>query len=218
MAVISTIAYQVEQGREADFLATVKEARAVIEPLAVNLKSIRLRRAAIAGQDSGIYRVAFEYEDLASWAQTVSREEKDPGFNALARKGAASGVATIVDRALLTQIAPPAASGAPRGNVTQVAAGRVKPGRMDDFIRQTADVNQFLLRSGALNTRHFSVIVGGAQTGTVITLSEYADMAAFGNAWKRNDDPEWRALVEAIAGPDGPVTVAFQALVTEVEL
>jgi hypothetical protein len=89
---------------------------------------------------------------------------------------------------------------------------------MDDFLRQLADVNQFVLRSGALCARNLSVLVGGAQTGSVVSLSEYTDMAAFGNAWKRNDDPEWRALVTTVTGPDGPAIVEFQALVTEVAL
>lgn len=221
MAVVSVVSWQVKPGRREDFLASARESKAVIEPLGVNLRSIRLFFGVVAGPNSGIHRVSFEYDDLASWAATVEREAQDAGFAALVEKGSSpDSAATLSSRALLTEIGPGIAPGsAAGGSVRRVVTGRVKPGRMADYLARSADINQYVLRSGALSVRRFMALVAGENSGTVFSIVEYADMNAFAAAWQtRSADPEWPALVEAVAGADGPVVPRSHSLATEIPL
>ena len=85
MGAIAVITRREEPGRRDDFIALFKETKEVVESLAVNLRSIRLFRNTIAGADTWAYQALFEYDDLASWAATVEREQQDSRYNELAR-------------------------------------------------------------------------------------------------------------------------------------
>lgn len=221
MAVLSVTGYQIKPGRRDEFIEMARESKAIIEPLAVNLRSMRLTQASLAGAQTGLVRGSFEYDDLASWAATVEREAKDERFNALVAKlFGPDSPATPIERGLASEIVPAATSGGTtRGSVLSVAAGQVKPGRLDDYIAMTADINQHLLRSGALRARHFLSLVGGPNVGQATLIVDYADMNAFATAWQtRSDDPEWRALVDAATGADGPIALSGQVLATQIPL
>lgn len=221
MAVTSIVSYKVKPGRDEEFVQAVKEAKPVLESLGVNLKSIRLRRAAIAGANTGLYRLGFEYDDLRSWAATLEREAQDDRYNdILKRTLSEESPATIIGRVITTDLVPIAyASGnQAEGSVVHAITGNIKPGRMDDYIERTNSINQYVLRSGALNIKHTMGSVAGEMTGKIVTVSQYADLGAFAKAWKRNDEPEWRALGNSVAGPDGPIIVEFQSILTNIPL
>lgn len=218
MGAISVVTYQVKPGRMDDFLSNGREAKSVIEGLAVNLQSIRAFRSSISGPNTGNVAVVFEYGDVSDWGNTIVREADDPTFNELVKKGMGpDSPATIIARGLHTEIAPSAGNGT--GSVVQISLGRIKPGRLDDFVSIVKEGSQMVIASGAERTRHFMVTVGGPNTGRVYIATEYRDMAAFGEAWqKHNSDPEWRKVVDATIGPDGPATLESQSLFTEIQL
>ncbi len=221
MAVTSIVSYQVKSGRDEEFIARMREAKAIVARLAVGQRSMRLWRATIAGANTGLYRASFEYDDLSSWAATLEREEHDAAFSeTLKRAQSADSPASFAGRSLQNDLLPVAyaSNSSAKGKIMQITAGHIKPGRMEDFVSRLADVNQFVLRSGALSARHTITIVGGQMTGLVVSFGEYADMGAFAEAWKRNDDPEWQALVKASRASDSPVTMEFQSILMEVQL
>lgn len=216
MSLISVVSYEVKPGRQADFIDMFRDAKKVIEGLAVNLKSIRAYQWAVAGPFVGRVSVVFEYGDVTDWANTVLREENDEAFNELLRRGMGpDSPAKLLARGLHTEIAP----GAGDGSVKQLALGRIKSGRMNDFVEQCNQMNDAVLASGAGKVRYYMITVGGPNTGLVYAASDYRDMTAFGEAWtKRNSDPQWIEMVQAATGPDGPVTLESQLVMTEIAL
>lgn len=216
MSVISVVSYDVKPGCNAEFIDMFREAKQVIEGLAVNLKSIRAYQWSVAGPSVGRASVVFEYGDVTDWANTVVREENDAAFNELVQRGMSpDSPAKLIARGLHTEIAPGAGNG--DGSVKQLSAGRVRPGRMNDFIEQSKKMNDAVLASGAERVRYYMITVGGPNTGLVYATSDYRDMAAFGEAWKkRNSDPKWTEMVQEATGPDGPVTLESQLVLSEI--
>jgi hypothetical protein len=93
----------------------------------------------------------------------------------------------------------------------------VKPGRMDDFmakLKKAADP-RFESKVMPKSFRLFRSTVPGPDTGPVIMMIEYEDMAAYGARTAfENSDPEWKKLFEA--HPDSPETLLSVQLLTEI--
>ena len=104
MAVLSVVTFHVSPGRMDDFLALVRTLQEIENRLAANLVSMRVFEAEVAGRGSGRVSLVFEYADLASWGATVDREREDAAYLALAGSDPEGDVATLVDRALFTEI------------------------------------------------------------------------------------------------------------------
>lgn len=218
MGIASLVTYRVKPGRMDDFLANIGEAKQVVEGLAENLQSIRAFRAAVAGPDTGRVHIEFTYGDMSDWGETYMREESDPDFNAMVARGMGpDSPAELVGRGIQTEITPSA--GTETGAAMLAAIGRVKPGRMQEYLGHIEDLNQLALAHGAGRVRHLMMSVAGPFTGHVVALSEYPDMAALGAAWiSRNNDPAWGRAVDSVLGADGPVTLEGQAILLEIPL
>ena len=104
MAVLSVVTFHVSPGRMDDFLAAVRTLEEIEGRLAANLVSMRVFEAEVAGRGSGRVSLVFEYADLASWGATVDREREDAAYLALVGSDPEGDVATLVDRALYTEI------------------------------------------------------------------------------------------------------------------
>jgi hypothetical protein len=92
----------------------------------------------------------------------------------------------------------------------------VKPGRMPDFMAklQTAASPQFNSPVMQLAVRLFRSTVPGPDTGPVILLIEYADIAAYGARTAfENRNREWKELFAA--QPDSPETLLSVELLSE---
>jgi hypothetical protein len=105
MAVLSVVTFQVTAGRMEEFLAAARKLQAIERRLAVNLVSMRLFEAEVAGQGSGHVSLVLEYGDLASWGETVDRERQDAEYLALLDSDPRGEIATLVDRALYSELA-----------------------------------------------------------------------------------------------------------------
>lgn len=104
MAVLSVVTFEVAPGRMDDFLTAARKLQAIEARLAVNLTSMRLFEAEVAGEGSGQVSLVFEYADLGSWGATLDRERQDEEFLALLASDPEGEVATMVDRALYSEL------------------------------------------------------------------------------------------------------------------
>jgi hypothetical protein len=92
----------------------------------------------------------------------------------------------------------------------------VRPGRMDGFMAKLRSAADAKFNSSVMpkSVRLFRSTVPGPDTGSVILMIEYSDMAAYGaRTTFENGNPDWRALFEA--QPDSPETLLSVELLTE---
>ncbi len=94
----------------------------------------------------------------------------------------------------------------------------VKPGRMADFMAklQAAADPKFNSPVMPAGVRLFRSTVPGPDTGPVILMIEYPDMAAYGARTAfENSNTEWKKLFAA--QPDSPETLISVELLTELQ-
>jgi hypothetical protein len=92
----------------------------------------------------------------------------------------------------------------------------VKPGRMQDFLSKLKQAANAKFNSPVIpkSVRLFRNTVPGPDTGPVLLVIEYQDMAAYGaRTTFENDNPEWRALFAA--HPNSAETLVSVQLLTE---
>jgi hypothetical protein len=95
----------------------------------------------------------------------------------------------------------------------------VKAGRMDDFMAKLKKAGDPRFESKVMpkSFRLFRSTVPGPDTGPVIIMIEYEDMAAYGARTAfENSNPEWKKLFEA--QPDSPETLGSVQLLTEISV
>ncbi len=93
----------------------------------------------------------------------------------------------------------------------------VKPGRMADFMAKLGQAAAPKFNSPVMpkSFRLFRSTVPGPDTGNVVMLIEYEDMAAYGARTAfENSNPEWKRLFAA--APDSPERLVSVELLTEV--
>ncbi|HEX5325372.1 MAG TPA: NIPSNAP family protein [Acetobacteraceae bacterium] len=93
----------------------------------------------------------------------------------------------------------------------------VKPGRMTDFLAKLQGAADPRFNSPVMprSFRLFRNTVPGPDTGPVIMMIEYEDMAAYGARTAfENANPEWRKLFEATS--DSPESLISVELLTEI--
>lgn len=92
----------------------------------------------------------------------------------------------------------------------------VAPGRMADFMAKIAEASSARFESPVMpkSFRLFRSTVPGPDTGQVVMLIEYADMAAYGARTAfEHASAEWRRLFAAT--PDSPERLVSVELLTE---
>ena len=93
---------------------------------------------------------------------------------------------------------------------------QVQPGRMHDFMAKLGQAAgpQFDSPVMPKSVRLFRSTVPGPDTGPVLLMIEYEDMAAYGARTAfENANPDWKRLFEA--APDSPETLLSVELLTE---
>ncbi|HEX2216638.1 MAG TPA: hypothetical protein VHG27_08115 [Xanthobacteraceae bacterium] len=92
----------------------------------------------------------------------------------------------------------------------------VKPGRMPDFMAKLGEAAspKFSSRAMPKSVRLFRSTVPGPDTGPVILMIEYDDMAAYGaRTAYENSNAAWKKLFEPT--PESPETLLSVELMTE---
>jgi hypothetical protein len=93
----------------------------------------------------------------------------------------------------------------------------VGPGRMQDFLSKLKQAADTKFNSPVMpkSVRLFRNTVPGPDTGPVLLLIEYADMAAYGaRTTFENANSEWKALFAS--HPNSPETLVSVQLLTEI--
>lgn len=102
-------------------------------------------------------------------------------------------------------------------SVIAVFKYHVAPGRTRDFMAKLGQAANSKFNSEVMpqTVRLFRSTVPGPDTGAVILMIEYPDMAAYGARTAfENSNADWRALFEA--KPDSPETLLSVELLTEI--
>jgi len=106
--------------------------------------------------------------------------------------------------------------GAPAMSVLAIFTYDVKPGRMQDFLAKLKQAADAKFNSPVMpkSVRLFRNTVPGPDTGSVLLVIEYEDMAAYGaRTTFENANAEWRALFAS--HPHSPETLVSVQLLTE---
>ena len=93
----------------------------------------------------------------------------------------------------------------------------VKPGRMGDFMAKLAQAAAPKFNSPVMpkSFRLFRSTMTGPDTGNVVMLIEYEDVAAYGARTAfENSNPEWKRLFAG--APDSPERLVSVELLTEI--
>ena len=103
--------------------------------------------------------------------------------------------------------------------VYQVSTLRIKPGRFQEFLAHQEAIRPINERYGLTKRRILRASIAGDETGTVLIVSEFDDLAAWAR-WteERAKDPEYQAWRRATphANPDSPATLLSTVLYTDV--
>lgn len=170
------------------------------------------RRFIIGGPGANVHYVNSEYPSMSAWAERQEELNADPAFQAYVQQGAALGL-TLTGagiRRSLAHFGPPLP--APGSLVSLVRTWRVEPGRTDEFLGR---VEQVVALSGdsEMSVGVSQVIVGGENTGRVITVGTFSSMAALGGFVDRlNSDAELTRLRAQATGPDAPAEMLTTAI------
>jgi hypothetical protein len=102
-------------------------------------------------------------------------------------------------------------------SVAQVLAWRLRPGRLEDFVKIAGRADKILKKLGA-TTRTFNNVIAGDQAGTAIYVIECTDMRAFGVLQvQMQTDKEWQAFIREInSDPNPTADLVGSSLYTEV--
>lgn len=95
----------------------------------------------------------------------------------------------------------------------------VNPGRWDDATAVALEVSKLLDRHGARETRLFVAGAAGEATGACLFLAEYENAEALGAASDElNAGVEFQTVMARLRGPDSPVIITGQNIVSEIPL
>lgn len=144
---------------------------------------VRFFMAIAAGEqvDSTLFSV--EYDSPEAMAQAFDAMNTDPEIHRL-RTEARGTTQTSASMAIELPTAHTPTPG--RGSIVEAHASQVKPGRMEEFLGDAADVCAFVEANGALNARLLQLTYAGMSSGLTTMIWEHENMAAqarVGAAW-----------------------------------
>ena len=103
--VVSVLTVKVKGDQDA-YLAKTKPFSAALKRNGAT--SVRVFRAAIAGEQAGLLSFASEYPNLEAYAKSATKNPSDPELQKLRKEIEASGMREIVSTSLLVEVTPPA--------------------------------------------------------------------------------------------------------------
>ena len=136
-----------------------------------------------SGEQAETTLFSVEYESPEDMARAMDEMNTDPELHRLRTTAAGS---TLVSTTMGIELPTGHTSKGGRGNILEVHLSTVTPGRMEQFVSETADVSAFVEANGALNARALQLTYAGMSSGLVCMLWEHTDMAAqakVGAAW-----------------------------------
>jgi hypothetical protein len=94
---------------------------------------------------------------------------------------------------------------------------QVKPGQMAAFMDVFTGNRPMAQRVWGSTAQVLRTAVGGAGSGSVVLVTDFENMADFGERWDRaQSDDEWLEFLAWFNGPDSPVTTLSIALMSDI--
>jgi cell fate (sporulation/competence/biofilm development) regulator YlbF (YheA/YmcA/DUF963 family) len=183
------------QGDSQAWLDRVKQANVIRTRL--NVATVRVAQATLAGEVTGTYFVDSEYPSLAAYADAVAKLEADAEWQALLKQFRAATDSKVVASALYVDRTPDGVKApqlAPGGYATGLAI-RLE-GDPSAYLALLPKLEAAFQRVGVPAARVWQATLAGPETGTFVITTAYNSLGAYQEAQKKLEgDAEFQDLV-----------------------
>jgi hypothetical protein len=174
------------------------------------------RRFIVGGPFVNAHYLNTEFESMSAWTELMEQLNADPDFQAYLQRGQTLGLTLTGTgiRRSLAHFGPPLP--APGRLASVVRTWQVQPGRMDEFLSLAEQVTA---ASGEpdLSVDVSQLIVGGENTGRVITSGTVGSLAVLGRYMDRvATNQELSRLFARATGPDSPAEMLTVSISVDV--
>jgi hypothetical protein len=177
---------------------------------------VRLFMAIAAGEQVDSTLFSIEYDSNEAMAQAFDAMNTDPELHRIRTQSQGS---TQTSASMGMEIATGHTPTPGRGSILELHVNQVKPGRMEEFLADAADVCAFVESNGALNARVLQLTYAGMSSGLATMIWEHENMAGqarVGAAWFTEAGLALQAKGPGAA--DGPGVAVSSMLYTEIPL
>jgi hypothetical protein len=183
------------QGDPQAWLDRVKQANVIRKRL--NVVTVRVAQATLAGELTGTYFIDSEYPSLAAYADAVAKLEADAEWQALLKQFRAAADSKVVASALYvdrTSDGVKASQLAPGGYATGLAI-RLE-GDPSAYLALLSKIQAAFQRMGVPAARVWQATLAGPGTGTYLITTAYPSLSGYQEAQKKLEgDAEFQDLV-----------------------
>ena len=218
MTVIYSTVSRARPGRRRDAVAAAAVGKKLVER--EGAKDCRLSAAATAGENSGTFVFTMQFDSNEDYGGFADKTAGDQELAALAERLDHEDSPVMIEANSLGAEIPldrPVKAG--RGSAIQAYLSRPLPGRFEgalDLARQAFD---FVEANGAVNARLFTLITAGSMTDALVASWEFESMRALGRVGDAYmSDPAGQALMQALTGPDCPITTISSGIYMEIPI
>jgi hypothetical protein len=218
MTVIYSTVSRARPGRRLDAVAAAAEGKKVVER--DGAMDCRLSVATTAGEASGTFIFTMQFDSNEAYGAFADQAAEDQELAALTERLDHEDSPIMIEAQSLGAEIPldrPVKAG--RGRAIQAYLSRPLPGRFEgalDLARQAFD---FVEANGAVNARLFTLLSAGSMTDALVVSWELESMRALGRVGDAYlTDPAGQALMQAMTGPDCPVTTISSGIYTEIPI
>lgn len=144
---------------------------------------VRFYMALAAGEQVDTTLFSVEYESPEAMARAFDGMNEDPELHRI-RTQASGSAQTSASMGIELPTGHTPTPG--RGSILEIHASQVHPGRMEDFLAESAEVCAFVEANGAVNARLSQLTYAGMSSGLVSMTWEHENMASqakVGAAW-----------------------------------
>lgn len=194
--VLQVVSVDVKPGMLSKYLKQVGKLNGILADVE-SKATVRVWRAAQAGENTGTVLVALEYPNAEAWAAAAPKIQANEDWQDII--GDLDELRTLNSSAMWTDISTNQSDGSP-GAVMVVTGVTVNPGMLATYqerVGQGAAMNERLSLSGRM--RMWQATLAGPATGNVAVAIEYKDLATYAaeNA-KISGDAEWQSLLSGL--------------------
>jgi hypothetical protein len=215
-AVVTSFQAQIRPGGLERALDLTRRAAKPIERTGAT--SVRAFRGA-TGENYGNLLLAIEYPSMKAYGAGYDQIMKDDEIVSVLASVEAADSPYTAQQAIAVSTEIPIGIPAKRGPVLQAILSRPTPGRLEDSIELGSKAGNLLVKSGALSSRLFQTGFAGSLSGLLVLVTEYASMAALGEASEKlMESKETEALLKEVNGPKSPGTIISSDIYTELPL
>jgi len=175
MRVNNTVIGQVKDGRIEEAVAAAMEAAKIVGR---HGGEVRAFLSSAAGEQVNATLFTMEYESPEELGRAMDAMATDTELQAFTSRMYGPGSPTVITSQSLGMELPIREPKAGRGNVLEVHASKVHPGRLEEFLSDAVEVCEFVEANGAVNARVIQLTYAGLASGMVAFCWELESMSA----------------------------------------